>query len=222
MCGRFTLITSKDKIKAQLDVIDLPAFSPQFNIAPSLPVLAIVELEAIRHAVTFRWGLVPYWAKDKKIGNGLANARSETITTKPAFREAFKSRRCLLVMSGFFEWQEQGGLKQPYYVKHKKGDLLAIAAIWESWQAKDGSETLQSCCLITTQANDLMHPVHDRMPVILNREGRAHWLNPKETSNDLLSLLKPYEPDDLEVYPVSTKVNNGRYEGLDTVLPIKL
>ncbi|MBA2655422.1 MAG: SOS response-associated peptidase [Tatlockia sp.] len=178
MCGRFALIPDDEIIKTQFAVSEVPPLEPQYNIAPSLTVLAIVKVEHHNHAVLFRWGLIPYWAKDKKIGNSLTNARAETVMEKPAFRKAFQSRRCLMVMSGFFEWQEQGAVKQPYYNKHKNNKLMAIAGLWESWQSANGDEVIQSCCLITTKANELLDPIHHRMPVVLNKDAQALWLNP--------------------------------------------
>jgi putative SOS response-associated peptidase YedK len=220
MCGRFALISSKDTIKAQFAVIDSPDFESHYNIAPSLPVLSIVEIDHHNHAVLFKWGLIPYWAKDKKIGNSLTNARAETVNAKPAFRTSLKSKRCLMVMSGFFEWQEQGGIRQPYYIKRKDDGLLAIAALWESWQSPDGSETIQSCCLITTEANALLDSVHHRMPVVLDSPAQALWLNPNTSVNEALHLLRPYEGTELELFPVSTKVNSSRYLGRDTIKPL--
>ena len=221
MCGRFTLLASKDQIKTQFDVSELPEFLPQYNIAPSLPVLSIVAVENHNHAVLFRWGLVPYWAKDKKIGNSLTNARAETVNSKPAFRNAFKSRRCLMVMSGFFEWRQEGANRQPYYIKRQDDSLLAIAAIWESWQSDDGVETIQSCCLITTEANKTLNPIHHRMPVVLDEHAQTIWLNPNTSVNEALDLLIPYQATKLEVFPVSTKVNSSRYLGSDTIKPLK-
>lgn len=220
MCGRFTLISSDEKIKAQFDLSDLPPILPQYNIAPSLPVLSIVEVEKQNHAVLFRWGLIPYWTKDKRIGNGLANARAETVQAKPAFRNAFKSRRCLIVMSGFFEWRQEGAIKQPYYIKRQDDNLLAIAALWESWQSADGVETIQSCCLITTYANEILSPIHDRMPVILGKKAQALWLNPKTSAGEASNLLTPFDGSELEFFPVSIKVNSSRYLGGDTIKPL--
>lgn len=223
MCGRFTLFTSKDMIREQFRVTTIPDFTNHFNIAPSLNTLALVVVENQWVIVQFRWGLIPFWAMDKKIGNKLANARSETVTVKPAFRRSFQSKRCLMLMNGFFEWQQQGIFKQPYYVEsttpHK---LLAVAALWDSWQNPTDNEVIYSCCLLTTSANELMKPIHHRIPVILNPEGQAIWLNKKSTAEELTSLLKPYSGQDLQCYPVSTKVNNSRYEGIDTIQPIKI
>ncbi|MBA2710498.1 MAG: SOS response-associated peptidase [Tatlockia sp.] len=220
MCGRFALTATPEKIKAQFELSELPELIPQYNIAPSLAVLAIVEAGSKPHAVLFRWGLIPFWAADKKIGNSLNNARAETVTAKPAFRRAFKSRRCLMVMSGFFEWQDQGGLKQPFYIKNKNEELLAVAGLWESWQSADGQEVIHSCCLITTQANSLLDLVHHRMPVILDKEGQNKWLNPKTSIEEALKLLKPCCENELDLYPVSVKVNSSRYLGFDTINPM--
>ncbi|CDZ79359.1 hypothetical protein BN59_03677 [Legionella massiliensis] len=223
MCGRFTLFTSKDWVREQFGIDKLPDFTNQFNIAPSQMVLAIVAVDNQWHVVLFRWGLIPFWATDKKIGNKFANARSETVTVKPAFRRSFQSKRCLMLMSGFFEWQQRLGMKQPYYIESvKRDELLTVAALWDSWQAPGEEDVIQSCCLLTTSANEMMRPIHDRMPVILTEKEQQAWLNCNSSINELTSLLVPYAGTDLHCYPVSTKVNNSRYQGVDTINPIQL
>lgn len=210
-------------IRQQFGVAEVPDFLNRFNIAPSLDVLALVAVDNQWHAVLFRWGLIPFWAKDKKIGNKLANARSETVMDKPSFRRSFQSKRCLLLMSGFFEWQQQVNKKQPYYIESKKRDeLLAVAALWDSWQNPEEDEEIQSCCLLTTGANELMKPIHNRMPVILETHEQSVWLDNQSTTQELTSLLKPYAGSDLHCYAVSTKVNNSRYEEVDTITPLNL
>lgn len=210
-------------IREQFGVEDIPDFSNRFNIAPSQEVLALVAVDNEVHALLFRWGLIPFWAKDKRIGNKLANARSETVMDKPSFRRSFQSKRCLMLMSGFFEWQQQINLKQPYYIESTHRDeLLAVAALWDSWQNIEGNEVIQSCCLLTTGANELMMPIHDRMPVILNAQKQAAWLNAQSTPQELMALLKPYADSDLHAYAVSTKVNNARYDAVDTITPLNL
>ncbi|MFO0898004.1 MAG: SOS response-associated peptidase [Pirellulales bacterium] len=162
MCGRFTLRQVPHEWVKQLA---LPIFSPRYNIAPTQQVLAIRQREGIREAVELRWGLIPSWADDPKIGNRLINARAETVATKPAFRQAYKRRRCLILADGFYEWQKQGKTKQPYFIHRPDDQPFAFAGLWEWW--KGNVLEIASCTIITTEANELMRPLHDRMPVIL-------------------------------------------------------
>lgn len=222
MCGRFGLDAPTSKIKAQFHLDALDEIEPRYNIPPSSDVLCVSHIsgEEINHAFWARWGLIPFWANDKKIGNSLANARAETVAQKPAFRESFKKRRCVMVMSGFFEWQRVVSL-QPYYFKLKDNQLLAVAALWDNWVGKEG-ETIASCALITTNANRLMEPIHNRMPVLLDEKGVSVWLDNSVHDNSLLqALLKPYAGDDLMCYPVTTKMNNTRFIGREAIKPLK-
>ena len=221
MCGRFALAAPSAKIKAQFQIEDLEELSPRYNIPPGVDILFLCHLdnEQSNSAFWLRWGLVPFWAKDKSIGNSLANARAETVAEKPAFRQSFKSKRGIIVMSGFFEWR-QGIKKQPFYFKNKNDDLLAIAALWDRWQSPEG-ELIQSCCLITTSANDLMAPVHNRMPVLLDNDSMKEWMdNSQCNQSELLTLLKPYSGSDLMCYPVTTKMNNSRFTLHESIEPI--
>src|SRR5262249_41276153 len=154
-------------------------------------------------AVFCRWGLIPSWAKDKKIGARLINARAETVAEKPAFRSAFKHRRCLIPADGFFEWKNEGGRKQPYYITLQDGGLFALAGLWEEWHSGAG-EVMPSCTIITTEANEVVRPLHERMPVILEVTGYADWLDPTAKSKEaLLSLLRPFPAERMRAYPVS-------------------
>lgn len=167
-----------------------------------------------------RWGLVPSWSKDPKAGPPLINARSETIATKPSFRTAFKRKRCLIPADGFYEWQKQADAKTkvPHYIRMAKDRAFAFAGLWECWHGSDGSD-LESCTIVTTEANELMRPLHDRMPVILPEEHFTQWLDPKnEEAADLESLLKPYPPAEMTAFPISTLVNSPRNESSDCIV----
>jgi putative SOS response-associated peptidase YedK len=213
MCGRFTLKTSPARIARLLGLKSVPDFEPRYNIAPSQPVLAVrLEPErGEREAAFLKWGLVPSWAKEPGIGNKLANARADTVAEKPAFRSAFKKRRCLVLADGFYEWQAGSGGKTPYYFQMKDEGLFAFAGLWERWQ--QGEEPVESCTLITTEANGVVGPVHDRMPVIFDPERFARWLDPERGVTALRAMLAPLPDDWLTAHPVSRLVNNPRNEG---------
>lgn len=221
MCGRFTLRTSPERI-AQTFLTLVPELRPRFNVAPSQPVVA-VRLDANQHErelVTFRWGLIPSWADDPKIGYRTINARAETVATKPSFRRAFQKRRCLIVADGFYEWKKNGRGKQPFFI-HKRDDApFAFAGLWESWRGN--GETIESCTLIVTAANALMEPIHDRMPVILPPDCYDLWLDTDfENRPKLEAMLRPYPEDDLEAYPVSTMVNKPQNDLPQCVAPVE-
>lgn len=223
MCGRFTLTASPDQLATLFELPQEPMVVPRYNIAPTQPV-AVVRMNpqaAAREWALTYWGLVPSWAKDPSMGARMLNARSETVTEKPAFRAAFKRRRCLVPASGFYEWKKEGKGKQPYYITMPDGSPFAIAGLWEYWAGADGS-ALESCTLLTTSANGLMQPLHDRMPVIVQPEDYAQWLGSgrdetPQALDQLQHLLRPYADDGLVAYPVSTYVNNTRNEGADCV-----
>ena len=182
-------------------------YLPRFNIAPTQEVSAVRDLGEGRELEFLRWGLIPSWAKDKSIGAKLINARAETVAEKPAFRSAFKHRRCLIPADGFFEWKKEGGRKEPHYITLRDGGLFAFAGLWEEWHPEDG-EAVRSCTIITTGANELVRPLHDRMPVILDPGDYADWLdvNPR-TKEQLLSLLRPFPSEKMRTYPQDCLVN---------------
>jgi putative SOS response-associated peptidase YedK len=191
-----------------------PDDPPQrYNIAPSLQVVALPN-DGTGNARMLSWGLIPFWAKDPKIGNKLINARSETLSEKPSFREAFKRRRCLIPADGFYEWRkEPGGARTPMYVRLKSGQAFALAGLWETWQAPDGASR-ETCTIITTQPNALMADIHNRMPVILPPEGYSDWLSPDPLPPGAAGdLLRPYPAEEMEAYAVSTYVNRPGNEG---------
>jgi putative SOS response-associated peptidase YedK len=216
MCGRFTLRSSANVIAEQFSVFEIPELHARFNIAPSQPVPVIRQQPDFRTLSMLRWGLVPSWAKDPKIGNSLTNARSETVASKPAFRSAFRKRHCLIVADGFYEWQRSKSQTQPFYI-HRCDDLpFAMAGLWESWEGV--GELLETCSIVTTEANELMRPIHDRMPVIVGPNDYAAWLDPAQDGGDsVLGLLKPYAGDDFEAYTISTRVNSTRNNGPELI-----
>lgn len=179
MCGRYTLRKPTKKIAEAFAVYDEFPLEPHFNIAPTQMVAAVRvdQQEHQRHLALLRWGLVPAWADDPTIGNRMINARSETVATKPSFRAAFRRRRCLILADGFYEWQKQGTKKQPYLIGLGDGDLFAFAGLWEEWERE--GEVIKSCSILTTEANELMRPIHERMPVILFPADYDLWLDPQ-------------------------------------------
>ncbi|MBI4380286.1 MAG: SOS response-associated peptidase [candidate division NC10 bacterium] len=220
MCGRFTLTTNLGAIAKRFGVARfLEEVSPRYNIAPTHTVI-VVNDDGSRHLTPMQWGLIPSWAKDPAIGNRMINARGETVATKPAFRVALRKRRCLIPADGFYEWQPVGRRKQPVYITLKTREPFSFAGLWETWTSPEGEE-VKTCTIITTEANELLKPIHDRMPVILTREAEAVWLDP--TSQDpawLLPLLKPYPSEEMEIYQVSTRVNNPDRDGPECIKPL--
>lgn len=206
---------------ASFELFREPEWSPRFNIAPSQPVAGIRQIDGRRELSLFRWGLIPSWAKDEKIGYRMINARGETIHEKPSFRAAFKRRRCLIPADGFYEWKAVGEgrskSKQPFHIRRTDRQPFAFAGLWECWTPPDGSE-LESCTIVTTEANELLAQIHDRMPVILSPDEYSLWLDPDVEAAALCQLIDPYSIDDFEMYPVETDVNNARTErpGLDS------
>lgn len=213
MCGRFTLRKPASEIAQHFalfpdDVLSDLQLRPRFNIAPGQPVLLVRADDAPgrRTAALARWGLVPSWAKDPAMGNRLINARSETAPEKPAFRAAFRRRRCLIPADGFYEWQKQNGRKRPHFIRMRDDRLFALAGLWEAWEGQDHS-ALVTCTILTTEANRLLQPLHDRMPVILAADDYHTWLDPEADVETVRGLMRPFAEDALEHYPVSTLVN---------------
>lgn len=211
MCGRFTLRHLGEAIASAFQLHEVPQLQPRYNIAPTQPVSTILltpENSNQRQIYQLHWGLIPSWAKDPKMGARLINARAETVGEKPSFRSAFRHRRCLVVADGFYEWQRQENKKKPFYFLLQNDQPFAFAGLWERWKSPDGKET-QSCTILTTEANDLLRPIHDRMPVILDPKDYDLWLDPAVQNTELLQqLLRPYQPEAMTSYAVSTKVNN--------------
>jgi putative SOS response-associated peptidase YedK len=211
MCGRFTLRTPASAIAEQFSLLEVPDLQPRFNIAPSQPV-AVVRTDPQqanqRQFVFLHWGLVPSWAEDPKIGNRMINARAETAADKPSYRAAIRRRRCLIVADGFYEWKTVAKRRQPMYIHMRDSRPFAFAGLWESWEGADHS-ALESCTILTTSSNDLVRPIHDRMPVIITLTDYARWLDPAvQQTEPILPLLQPYPPEEMEAYAVSTRVNS--------------
>ncbi len=225
MCGRFSLTRGDRDDLENAFRVRLPsgmAWRPRYNIAPTQEVLAVVEDERGRRIEPRRWGLIPSWASDPQIGNRLINARAETLFERPAFREAARRRRCLIVADGFYEWQRRpDGRKVPFYIRRRDGGLFGMAGIWEEWQSPEGP--VRTCAIVTVEANDLLAPIHPRMPAILSPRRYDAWLDPRNArAADLVSLLlEPYPPEELECYPVSRSVNRAEYDGPECVRPLR-
>ena len=198
MCGRYALHSNPEVVALLFGLSEIPAFTPRYNIAPSTQVLIVRRNDAATETSQVRWGLVPHWAKDPSVGARMNNARAETVAQKPSFREAYRKRRCLIPANGFFEWKLEHGLKQPYYVHPSGGALFAFAGLWEQW--KD----LQTCAVITTEANEKMAAVHDRMPVIVSPAEYSTWLDGGEVA------LRPCPDTVIDIRRVTRAVNNAR------------
>ncbi|WP_414541234.1 SOS response-associated peptidase [Nostoc sp. CCY0012] len=213
MCGRFTLNQSSAALAEFFQVKSIPNLAAQYNIAPTQRVATVLHNpeSGSNEFQQLRWGLIPSWAKDASMGAKLINARAETVAEKPAFRSAFKHRRCLVLADGFFEWQRQNGKKQPFYFRLVDGQPFGFAGLWEKWRSPEGEE-ITSCTILTTAANELLQPIHERMPVILAPQDYDLWLNPQmQTRETLQPLLCSYPSQAMTAYPVSTIVNNPRH-----------
>jgi len=219
MCGRYTIHTPLQVIADLFEVETGPALIPRYNVAPTQDVPVVrLDNEHRRELIMMRWGLVPYWAKDSKIGNMLINARAETVAEKPAYRDPFKRRRCLVVADGFFEWKKVDGKKQPYWIHLKSREPFAMAGLWDQWKSEEQSIT--SCTIVTTGANEFLMDLHDRMPVILPKESHNLWLDPQIRDQEALKkLLKPFDPSLMAAHPVSTLVNSAKSDDPSCVEP---
>lgn len=224
MCGRYTLTADMSDLE-RLDWYDelLSDHRPRYNIAPTqdAPVIARNK-EGVRGLLDMRWGLVPFWADDPDMGNRMINARSETVHSKPAFRAAFGSRRCVVITDGFYEWQEQsGGPKQPYWIHRPDQSVFAFAGLWESWKEQEEDDPLLTFTILTRDATKELKPIHERMPVILDDGGRETWLEEEASPDALKDLLKSEPPGSLESRPVSTYVNKPDNRGPECIEPVE-
>ena len=221
MCGRFTRSQNIPAIAKEFGVEQVSFdLGPSYNIAPTQKV-GVVITDGVKQLVPMRWGLVPSWAKDPSIGNKMINARAETITEKASYRNAFKKRRCLVVADGFYEWQTIDGIKRPMYIRLKSGKPFGFGGLYEVWKSPEGEE-LTTCAIITTEPNELMSTIHQRMPVIIPGEDHDQWLDPKTDDRDrLLELLKPYPARDMEAYPVSKRVNSPGYNSPECIIRLR-
>lgn len=222
MCGRFSQGTSARMLAELFQLADIPSWTPRYNIAPTqlVPTVVLTSDHPSRQFRTWRWGLIPSWAKDPTIGSRMINAQAETAATKPAFRAAFRRRRCLVLADGFYEWQQLGRRKQPFHVRMRDRRPFAFAGLWEHWKGPDG-RAIESCTLLTTEPNDLIRTFHHRMPVILEPANYALWLDPGiQEPERLQPLLRPYASDELTAYPVSTLVNNPANDTPECIEPL--
>ena len=222
MCGRFTLTVEPEDLEQAFPEFTFPTkYAARYNIAPSQPILALPN-DGTNKADFFVWGLIPSWAKDPSIGSRMINARAETLSEKPAFRSAYKYHRCLIFANGFYEWQAQPGMKNkiPHYIRLKSGAPFAFAGLWENWQSPDGSD-IRSATIITTNSNEMMVKIHNRMPVILPSNAYTQWLDiaPQQPTR-LQELLVPYAAGNMEVYPVSPLVNSPSNECAECIDPL--
>jgi putative SOS response-associated peptidase YedK len=221
MCGRFSLIVDASVLAGVFEIDPPQNLRPRFNIAPTqtIPIVRAGR-EQPREWAEVRWGLVPSWAKDAKIGARMINARGETVAEKPSFRSAVKTRRCLIPADGFYEWVKTDGGKQPHYIHFADGRAFAFAGLWERWH-KGGDEPLDTCTIITTTPNDIVAGLHDRMPVILPPEVFTEWLEPDPLAPDRLhDLLAPHPAADMEAYPVTTHVNKPANDDPECVVRV--
>lgn len=222
MCGRFTLTATPEEIaeRFQVDLTFFSRYEKSYNIAPSQSVFAIINDGTTNRGGLLRWGLVPPWAKDEKIGFKLINARGETVAEKPSFRNAFKNKRCLIIADSFYEWKKIGNTKQPMRIMLKDGRLFAMAGLWEKWISPT-QEPIYSCTIITTEANNLIKDIHERMPVILKPEDEKIWLDQSmKDVHFLQSMLQPYSEDEMTTYAVSDFVNSAKNNSIECIAPI--
>jgi len=220
MCGRYRLTAKERYLAEHFGVDDEIEWEPRYNIAPTQPVV-VIRQDRDQPRRTFslmRWGLIPYWSKDISIGNKTINAMAETVAEKPAFREAIRKRRCLVPADGFFEWKKLSSKqKQPYNIGMLDDSLFAFAGIWDRWRSGSG-EVIESCSILTTDANSLTRDIHDRMPAILEPEDYDLWLDPGITDPEQLQpLLRPFDPRRMKKYPLSAKVSNVNIDGPECI-----
>lgn len=227
MCGRYSITSPTEAIQRVFQVPERPNLPARYNVAPAQDVPAVRLDDAgdgRRHLVMLRWGLIPFWADTPSIGSRMINARSGSAAEKPAFREAFRRRRCLLVADGFYEWQaprEKGGRKQPYYITLSSGEPFGFAGLWERWRDPSGQSVIESCTVLTTEANARLRQIHPRMPVMLTPDAFAAWLDPDGQVPDLQQLLQPCPSEAVTAYPISTKVNAVANDGPELIEPLQ-
>jgi putative SOS response-associated peptidase YedK len=230
MCGRFTQKSERKVISLEFYVKDFTSdVFTSYNVAPGQDAGVILGDDVIRYD-RYRWGLVPFWAKDTKIGYRMINARGETVTEKPSFKRAFQARRCLVPADGFYEWRKDGQYKTPFYIHLESNRSMSFAGLWESWNPKEsgsavpdaeGAELLHTFTIITTEANEKLLPLHDRMPVIIPPEKRSVWLNRDTDPAELLQLLEPYPSAEMAFHEVSRMVNTPKNNTPECIEPVR-
>ncbi len=220
MCGRYSFEITVPALQERFDIEgDIPELPARYNVAPTQTMPVVVH-HSPNSVELMRWGLIPFWAKDPSVGSKMINARAETVAEKPAYRKALATHRCLVPASGFYEWQRSdGGAKVPYWIFCKDAPLFAFAGLHAAWKSPE-DEWIHSYTIITTEANDVVAPIHNRMPVILEREDEALWLDPEQTEAErLLPLLRPYPSVKMDAYAVSRRVNNPAFDTADLITP---
>lgn len=220
MCGRFTLTATFEQLIDRFNIESYlldEDYNPNFNVAPSQSVIAVLNNGSINKMGYLKWGLIPPWAKDPKIGYKMINARAETLAEKPSFRKAYRNKRCLIVADSFYEWKRHNqNQKTPMRIKLKSDHLFAMAGLWEKWTSPD-NQSIFSCTVVTTAANELVHDIHNRMPVILKPEDERVWLNPNSSPQELNPLLKPLNKELMEAYEVSPLVNSPKNNSVELI-----
>jgi putative SOS response-associated peptidase YedK len=221
MCGRYVVNTTKTILKKKFKVKSVPDVKlERYNIAPTQEIIAVRSIKGEREIALLRWGLIPYWAKEAEIGNRMINARSESVMEKHSFKPPFQKRRCLIAASGFYEWQTSKTGKQPYLFQLKDESLFAFAGLWESWR-DDKNKVIETCTILTTSANELLKPVHDRMPVILAESDYELWLDEDtHKQQERLDLLRPFSADEMKSHAVSTLVNSPQNDDIHCIDPL--
>jgi putative SOS response-associated peptidase YedK len=224
MCNRYRLTYAKPYLAERFEATGEIEDGPRYNIAPTQQVVTVSKEggKKNRKLTAMRWGLVPSWAKDMSIGTQTLNARSETVTTKPAFRDSILMKRCLIPADGFYEWRKVGPVKQPYCFEVGEGEVFAFAGLWAEWTSPDG-EIIESCTILTTVANSLVAEIHDRMPVIVPPDKYDVWLDPDVNDFEAIrDILKPYDANLMRRYPVSRKLNNSKIDDAESAMPVAL
>lgn len=221
MCGRYTLVSNPEAIRALFRYAGLPNFPPRYNIAPTQPIAVVRLSEGRREFALLRWGLIPGWVKDPREFSLLINARGESVLEKPAFQSAMRYRRCLIPFDGFYEWKRTGKRKQPHYIHARNGGPMAFAGLWESWMGPNGEE-METAAIVTTAANHQLAPLHDRMPAILPPEAFDLWLDHRTTDAETAAaLIAPAREDLLDVHPVSDRVNQAANDDAALIEPVE-
>jgi len=221
MCGRFALKAPPRSVQEHFHLPETVDLSPRYNVAPSQEIAVVRQLpgNSLRQLDMLRWGLIPPWAKDMKIGYRMINARAETLAQKPSFRSAFKRRRCLVAADGFYEWKHAGKTKEPFLVQLQEESVFGFAGLWEAWSSPDGN-LVESCTIITTSANELIREIHDRMPVILHPDHYNPWLQDSSAEKTLQQLLIPFPAAEMKMSRVSPEINNPKNDTPACMRPI--
>ncbi len=221
MCGRYAFFSPAEAVKRTFALDAMPELAPRYNIAPTQPVPAVrIAGGGVREFAMLHWGLVPRWAKERAIGSRMINARAETLAGKPAYRDAFKRRRCLVLADGWYEWQVAPGGKQPWFIRMGDGRPIAFAGLWERWKDPAAESPLESCTIVTTDASESIRRIHDRMPALLAEQDWDRWLDPAYADAARLSqMLGPFRSEALQAWPVSRLVNAPRNDGPKLIEP---